>query len=259
MQQLTIDPKQFEKPDQEDAGGPIIAMIVSLGFPGMNAAAASIQTATTALAFDAVRIAGGRPRLVTYTTGEQLQQVAEVCDWADALVFLGGSDVDPSCYGYEGELPGNLYGIDGRGDEYCLRLLREAAHRDLPTLAICKGSQLMNVAFGGTLYPDLPEWQLHKGDGDPLFINEEVLFESDSELARIYGADRLTVRNGHHQAVADVAPDLEVMARAHDGIVEATRHRNATWMIGVQWHPEEPGGNVADRDRIFAALVEQAC
>ena len=258
MHQLAIDPAQFDHPEHERLNGPVVAMIVSLGFPGMNAAAAQIQTATTALAFDAVRAAGGRPRLVTYTTGAQLQPVADVCGQADALVFLGGSDVDPSCYGYEGALPDNLYGVDGRGDEYCIDLLREAATRDLPTLAICKGSQLMNVVFGGTLYPDLAEWHLHKGDGNPLFIDEEVILEPDSVLVQIYGRDRLIVRNGHHQAVAEVAPALAVMARAHDGIVEATRHREATWMVGVQWHPEEPGGNVADRDLIFAELVSQA-
>ena len=87
-----------------------------------------------------VRGGGGRPRLVEYTTGLPLRPVGDVCEESDALVFLGGADVDPACYNYEGELPANLYGVDRRADDYCVSLLQEGASRDMPILAICRGS-----------------------------------------------------------------------------------------------------------------------
>ncbi|MCB1274791.1 MAG: gamma-glutamyl-gamma-aminobutyrate hydrolase family protein [Leucobacter sp.] len=258
MSEAFIDPAPFLETRGEDPHGPLIRMVVSLGFPGMGPGAARIQEETTRLAFDAVRAAGGRPRLVAYTTGEGLTPEAEVFHGADAIVFLGGADVDPACYGYTGAPPANLYGVDRRADDYCISLFQSAASRDVPTLAICRGSQLMNVAFGGTLIPDIEDWKLHKGDGNPLFIDEEVLLEPDSEIARILGRTRVVVRNGHHQAVDRVGDQLRATARAHDGIVEGTQHRTASWMIGVQWHPEEPGADLRDQALIFEALVERA-
>lgn len=258
MSQARIDPGPFLEVGDEDPHGPLIPMVVSLGFPGMGRGAARIQEETTRLAFEAVRRAGGRPRLVDYTTGAELAEEREVLDDADGIVFLGGADVDPACYGYEGELPANLYGVDRRADDYCISLLRAAAARDLPTLAVCRGSQLMNVAFGGTLIPDIEHWELHKGSGDPLFIDEEVLLEPDSKIAGVLGRTTAVVRNGHHQAVDRVGEELRATARAHDGIVEGTEHRTASWIVGVQWHPEEPGADLDDRARIFGALVERA-
>lgn len=255
---VSIDAEQFAPSAEENPAGPLIPMVVSLGFPGMGRGAAKIQEETTQLAFEAVRKAGGRPRLVSYTTGEPLAPAAEVFAGAGGVVFLGGADVDPDAYGYTGELPENLYGIDRRADDYCIELLREAAERDVPTLAICRGSQLFNVAFGGTLIPDIENWPLHKGDGNPLFIDEEVNLEPGSRIAEIMGRDTVSVRNGHHQAVDKVSPELRATARAHDGIVEGTEHRTASWMVGVQWHPEEPGADLEDRRKIFGALVEQA-
>ncbi|PRI11552.1 hypothetical protein B4915_06770 [Leucobacter massiliensis] len=234
-------------------------MVVSLGFPGMDQAAAGIQGSTTRHAFEAVRLAGGRPRLVPYTTGEPLLPHAEALAGARGIVFLGGSDVDPGCYRYEGELPANLHGMDRRGDDYCIELMRRAVDRELPLLAICKGSQLLNVAFGGTLIPDIADYALHHGAPDePLFLDEEVLLEPDSHLARLYGRERLTVRTGHHQAVDAVGTELRAAAHAHDGIVEATEHREAEWVLGVQWHPEEQDAELADRALLFGELVRRA-
>jgi putative glutamine amidotransferase len=131
--------------------------------------------------------------------------------------------------------------------------------RDLPTLAICRGSQLLNVAFGGTLIPDISDWEMHHGgSGEPLFIDEPVILEPDSEIARILGRTEVTVRNGHHQAVAEVAPALRATARAHDGIVEGTEHRDASWVVGVQWHPEEPQADAQDRASLFGEFVTRS-
>lgn len=261
MADLAVDPALF-RPEaaatSEDPSGPLIPVVVSLTTPGMNQLSYDLTEEFTLTAFDAVRAAGGRPRLVD-SAGASLVPADEVFANAAGILFLGGGDVDGSCYGYDGPAPANEYGVDLRADLYCIELLRDAVQRDLPTLAICRGSQLLNVAFGGTLIPDIENWEQHRGgNGGPLFIDEKVTLEPESRIAGILGRTAVTVRNGHHQAVADVAPALRATARAHDGIVEGTEHPDARWVVGIQWHPEESQANVADRALIFAALTEQA-
>ncbi|MFC7764948.1 gamma-glutamyl-gamma-aminobutyrate hydrolase family protein [Leucobacter soli] len=181
-----------------------------------------------------------------------------MCDEADAVLFLGGGDVDVRCYGYTGPEPRGYYGVDADADRFCLDLIRESVRRDLPVLALCRGSQLLNVAYGGTLIPDIEDWRIHRGPGgDELMIDEALTLEPDSRIAAILGRTEAIVRNGHHQAVDRVGEELRPVAFAADGIVEATEHRSASWVVGVQWHPEEAGADVADRHRIFDAFVEQ--
>lgn len=256
MSDLVVDPAPFVSTEGEDPQGPLIPMVVSLTFPGMDRGAHDLQDGFTRIAFDAVRAAGGRPRLVDSAEPDRPEH-AELLANADAVVFLGGGDVAGACYGYDGPPPANEYGVDQRADEFCIAAIRDSVARDLPTLAICRGSQLLGVAFGGTLIPDIENWPLHRGQS-PLFIDEEVLLEPDSEIARILGRTVATVRNGHHQAVATVGPELRVSARAHDGIIEGTEHRTASWVVGVQWHPEEPEANPDDRARIFGEVVRRA-
>ena len=256
MSDLAVDPAVFEQ-GEEDATGPLIPVVVSLTFPGMGEVSHQLMSDFTRIAFEAVREAGGRPRLVN-SSAPTFQPADEVFAGAEGILFLGGGDVDGALYGVE-ELPANSYGVDRRADDYCIDLLRESVARDLPTLAICRGSQLLNVAFGGTLIPDIEEFGPHRGGpGSPMFLDEEVVLESGSEIARILGREKVTVRSGHHQAVAEVGSELRVTARAHDGVVEGTEHRTASWVIGIQWHPEEPEADVSDRRRVFGALVERA-
>lgn len=256
MPDLVVDPTPFLDTAGEDPAGPMIPLVVSLTFPGMDRGAHELQDSFTRIAFAAVRAAGGRPRLVDSADPDRTGQRELLAD-ADAVVFLGGGDVAGACYGYSGPPPANEYGVDQRADEFCIAAIREGVARDLPTLAICRGSQLLAVAFGGTLIGDIENWPLHRGRS-PLFIDEEVLLDADSEIARILGRTRATVRNGHHQAVATVGPELRVSARAHDGIIEGTEHRTATWVVGMQWHPEEPAADAGDRALIFGELVHRA-
>ncbi|MBL3687480.1 gamma-glutamyl-gamma-aminobutyrate hydrolase family protein [Leucobacter zeae] len=259
MTDFRVDPTPFLDHAGEEPDGPIIPMVVSLTFPGMDRAAHALQDEFTRIAFSAVRAAGGRPRLVDSAAGpEPLGGVAAALDGARGVIMLGGGDVDGACYDRQGPPPENEYGVDRRADEFCIGVIREAVARDLPTLAICRGSQLLNVAFGGTLIPDIAAWETHRGDGDPLFIDEEVVLEPGSRIAAVLGREHVVVRNGHHQAVGEVAPALRATARARDGIVEGTEHREAGWVVGVQWHPEEPQADARDRARIFAALVSRA-
>lgn len=257
MADLALDPELFVHGD-ENPDGPLIPVVVSLTFPGMAQGAHDLALSLTRTAFDEVRAAGGRPRLVDSATATPAE-VRPVCEGAGAVLFLGGADVELSLYGYTGPAPRGYYGADRAADEFCIALIHESVRADLPVLALCRGSQLLNVAFGGTLIPDIEEWGIHRGPGgDALMIDEALTLEPDSEIAGILGRTDVIVRNGHHQAVDRVGEALRATAFAADGMVEATEHRTASWVLGLQWHPEEAGADVEDRRRIFAALVERA-
>jgi putative glutamine amidotransferase len=135
-------------------------------------------------------------------------------------------------------------------------VIRGAVDQAIPVLAVCRGSQLLNLAYGGSLVPDLEDWSLHRGDyADGLFIDEQVTVVQGTQLHSILGHSRLTVRSGHHQAVDRVAPALRVAAVADDGVVEGVEHP-AAWAVGVQWHPEDSEGTGVDRRALFTALVD---
>jgi putative glutamine amidotransferase len=132
----------------------------------------------------------------------------------------------------------------------------EAAGR--PIFGICRGSQLLNVARGGTIIGDIVDYTLHHGaPGEPEFVDEPIDVVAGTRLAAILGARRVTGRSGHHQAVDRVGDGLVVAARALDGIVEAVEDPQR-WYLGVQWHPEDDDGPDADRAALFAAFVDAA-
>lgn len=254
MTDLALNPNDFIHGD-EDPAGPLIQVVVSLTSPGMNQLVHDGALDYTKRAFDTIRELGGRPRLVD-SASAPVEGVAAVAETADAVLFLGGGDVDPDIYHYEGPEPKGLYGIDRHADDLCIALFHECASRDLPTLAFCRGSQVFNVAFGGTLIPDIEHWQIHRGPNGPdLMIDESVTLDADSHIARILGATSAVVRNGHHQAVDRVGEELRAVAFAGDGLVEGTEHRTATWMLGIQWHPEDPNADPVARRLVFEALV----
>lgn len=235
---------------------PRIAVVVSLTFPGMGSEAHSIMEAFTRTAFQELVDQGALPFLVD----SALQDAADaaLAASADGVLFLGGGDVHASLYGHHGPVP-HEYGVDYAADVFCLDLVRQAVEADQTVLAVCRGSQLLNVALGGTLVPDLVPSYLHKGrSGEPLFLDEEILLHPGSKAAAIYGRTRALVRSGHHQAVGVVAPELRATAWAHDGVVEGTEHPGRTWVVATQWHPEDPDGPAEDRKALFGAFVAQA-
>jgi putative glutamine amidotransferase len=131
--------------------------------------------------------------------------------------------------------------------------VRAALHRDLPLLAICRGLQILNVALGGSLHqhlPDLTGDERHQPEPG-VFGAVEVGIEPGTRTAGLIGA-RLRVSCHHHQALARLAPGLQVTGRADDGTVEAVEVPGQAFAIGVQWHPEEDSAD----GRLFAALVE---
>lgn len=257
MSKDAVDPRPFTDVDEsflpEDA--PDIAIVVSLWFPGMGGESLELMTRFTTVAFDAVRQAGGRPHLID-SSAESFQEPSTITGY-DGVLFLGGGDVDASLYGFTEPVP-NTYGMDRRADDYCLDLIRRSVDSDMRVLAVCRGSQLLNVAYGGTLIPDIAEYAIHRGGpGKPTFLDEPVNLLPDSKIAQLYRRDRLVVRSGHHQAVAQVADELRATAVADDGVVEGTEHPMKKWVVGVQWHPEDSDGNAEDRALLFREFVNQ--
>ncbi len=211
--------------------------------------------------FDAVAEAGGVPVMLPLTSDPAA--VARLLDALDGLVVTGGQDVDPARYGADDPDQAALCGELCRERDAMEALLVPAAlERDLPLLGICRGLQALNVVLGGTLWQDLPK-QLpsnveHHGKAPYENPVHEVDVLPGTPLASCVGAGALPVNSFHHQALRDVAPGLEVMATAPDGVVEAVWRPASRFCWAVQWHPEF--AHVVDEPsrKIFSALVEAA-
>ncbi len=208
-------------------------------------------TATTEIIREALRVRVNAAYATAIRGAGLLPLVLPVLDPADAdaalegmagLVLTGGEDVSPRRYG---SVPHPALGDthDGR-DAFEIALVQAARARALPTLAICRGIQILNVALGGTLVQDIPsEWTdpiVHDGDWARTARVHEVDVTAGSRLARALGTERPVVNSMHHQAVWSVAAPLATVARAPDGMVEGVEWPDDDWwMVGVQWHPEE--------------------
>lgn len=203
----------------------------------------------------AVQRAGAVPVLIP-PVPEHAQRYLEL---VDGLVLAGGGDMDPGHYG--GNAHETLYSVDAGRDRLELELARRIVERRQPTLAICRGMQVLNVALGGTLIEHLPaevgEGILHrKPPRDP--VPHPVAIAPDSQLAGIAGATDAAPMSWHHQAIRALAPGLRVVARAPDGTIEAVESSNHPWLIGVQWHPELTAETDPAQQRLFDALVRAA-
>ncbi len=184
---------------------------------------------------DAIAHAGGLPVLLPPSA-----EPATILDRIDGLVLSGGEDVDPSRYGRAPEA-GKRYSADR--DEFELELARRARAKGMPTLAICRGLQVTNIAFGGSLVIDLPGTEVHARvvDGvQQLDRRHAVRFLPDSRLAQAYGTTDRIVNTIHHQAVDRLGEGLIASAFASDGVVEAIESIGDDWeLLAVQWHPEK--------------------
>jgi putative glutamine amidotransferase len=183
---------------------------------------------------------------------ETLHAAAGAIRAVDGLVLSGGADIDPARYG---EPPHPRTATSPGRDAWELALLHAALAAGRPVLAICRGMQLLNVACGGTLHQHLPETVGHDGHCPQpgTFGRTEVRIAPAGRLTGILGA-RLTVSCHHHQAIHRLGTGLVPTGWATDGTIEAIEHPGHSFVLGVQWHPEE---DTADR-RLFAALVHAA-
>jgi putative glutamine amidotransferase len=192
---------------------------------------------------ESVRRAGGEP----WVLDPSANRPEEAIRAAGGLLLAGGGDVSPEIYGtaphpsYHAAEPGR--------DEYEIALIRCALDADLPVLAICRGVQVLNVAYGGTLVQDIPseiagalEHKLDVPPNEPFTLAHEVWLETDSLLARLAGdgndAESRQVNSRHHQAVKELGAGLVAVATAPDGVIEAVEDPTRRFCVGVQWHPE---------------------
>jgi putative glutamine amidotransferase len=200
----------------------------------------------------AIARAGGRPLLIAPTPAD-LADPSELLDMLDGVLVTGGADVDPAAYD-EPPHPRTDAAPPDR-DAFELLLVQHAAERDLPCLGICRGMQVVNVAYGGALEQHLPdrlEHDVHRGEGSA-FADHHVDVEPESLAALAAGATRVAVKSYHHQGVARVGDGLKITARAEtDGTVEAIEDAGRRFMLGVLWHPEED-----EADRLIGAFVQE--
>ena len=196
----------------------------------------------------AVERAGGRALLVPPDD----DGVEETLDALDGLILSGGNDVDPTSYGAEPHA--ETGGVRPERDRAELALLEGALARDMPVLAVCRGSQLLNVARGGDLVQHLPEVvgdEKHR-ETPGVFSAHGVRVDPGSRLGGLVG-ERAPVRSHHHQGFGRVGADLREAAWADDGTLEAVEDPSKRFALGVLWHPEE-----GEDEALFRGLVEEA-
>jgi len=196
----------------------------------------------------AIEEAGGRPLLVPPSE----HGIEETLAALDGILFSGGSDLDPELYGQDAHP--ETSGIRAERDRGELALLTAALQRDLPVLAVCRGSQVLNVARGGDLVQHLPEVVGHEEHKHTpgVFADHEVDVSPESRIGSLLG-ERASVKSHHHQGIGRVGHGLVETAWAEDGTLEALEDPSKRFAVGVLWHPEEG----ADR-ALFEALVEEA-
>lgn len=206
---------------------------------------------------DSVAKNGGIPMVIPFTRDRDL--VIESLKLCDGVVAPGGIDADPSFFGEEPHV--NLGEVNRELDEMQLTALQYLLEHNVPTLGICRGLQMMNIATGGTLYQDLGEFptkvNLHRQTEEPCYPTHGVTVTAGSRVAALLGGESIRVNSFHHQAIKDVGKGFTVTAKASDGVIEAIEHENGLW-LGVQWHPEQMTAGGGIMNALFRDLVEKA-
>jgi microsomal dipeptidase-like Zn-dependent dipeptidase/gamma-glutamyl-gamma-aminobutyrate hydrolase PuuD len=202
----------------------------------------------------AILRAGGVPLLIPVHS--DIDALREIVTRLDGLLLSGGGDINPL---YHGEEPLPALGeVDVARDQYDLILTRLAANRQVPIFGICRGLQLINVAFGGKNHQDIPSRVPDCLKHAQALHTARV--EESSTLFSILGRREITVNSSHHQAVREVAPGFTVSATAPDGVIEAIEAMPYYRVFGVQWHPERmlPPATDGEMEKLFRYFIEEA-
>ncbi|WP_036775305.1 gamma-glutamyl-gamma-aminobutyrate hydrolase family protein [Pontibacter actiniarum] len=236
-----------------------------------------------------VWLAGGKPVRITPAR-------PRTADGLQALIVGGGADVDPSTYEQAHVIEDYLqqtirqphtnifkrigrfarwlyfpalffvrkllsrkpqFGLDRDRDHLELQLIDQAAKKDLPLMGICRGAQLLNVYFRGTLYKSINTFYTEAPNPASIFPVKEVSIEAGSKLGSVLGVQRLEVNALHNQAVKEPGEGIAIVAREPNQVVQGIEHLSHDYMVGVQWHPEYLPQFAVHR-RLFKALVQQA-
>lgn len=206
-----------------------------------------------------VELAGGIPMIIPPTHNMDIE---ELLDKVDAVILSGGPDIDPYLYG-EKPIP-KMGSINPLRDKFEIELAKKTVENGKPLLAICRGIQVLNVAFNGTLYQDINTqiqnsirhaWHTATGtEVPPEYPTHTVKLKENSKLYKIFGKNILKVNSFHHQAVKNVGKGFEATAWADDGVIEAIEHIEDKFIIGVQWHPEYMWDS--EMIKIFKTLID---
>jgi putative glutamine amidotransferase len=204
---------------------------------------------------DAVRRAGAHAALLL--PGDE-RPPDELLDRCDALMLVGGGDVGPERYGQQAV--DEIYGLEPDRDEFEITLLHLARERDVPTLCICRGMQVMNVAFGGDLVQHLPaddRFMAHGVPTDAESLLHDVKLLAGSRIAEAAGAEVVSSSSHHHQGIERLGDGLVATGWTEDGLVEAIESERG-WIVGAQWHPEDTAASDRTQQGLFDALVRKA-
>lgn len=207
---------------------------------------------------DAIHAAGGIPVILPVSEPD----LDAVLGRIDGLLLSGGGDIDPGRFSEKAVHP-RTYGITAERDAFEIAAFRTAVERDIATLCICRGIQVMSVAQGGTLHQHIPDdvpgeighRQQERGRTRDDLGHTVRLTDGPHLLRSILGKDQLEVNSFHHQSVATPGKHLRIVATSSDGVVEALWHPGMRFGLGVQWHPEMLAHLHADHAALFAAFI----
>lgn len=207
---------------------------------------------------DAIVQAAAVPLLLPITTKDEI--IERYVDLIDGLLLTGGHDVNPLFYG---EQPHNLLtSLYPERDKYELKLIKKVFAAKKPIFAICRGMQILNVAFGGTLYQDItlgsPATIKHMQQAPAQEVTHTVTLIPDSILFSLFKRESISVNSFHHQAIKKLATGFSVCAIAPDGILESIERKDYPFMLAVQWHPEMLIEKHAEMRLLFKEFVAAA-
>jgi putative glutamine amidotransferase len=214
---------------------------------------------------DVLRQAGAVPWIVPLLPHDK-ETMAEIFSRLDGVFLTGGADVDPATYN-ESKLPACGY-TDPARDAVEIMLLNHARETHKPVLAVCRGIQILNVCYGGTLYQDIPTQvpAAMKHDHFPSkeniptrqYLSHDITVTPNTRLRSILEDAVVPVNSMHHQAIKDLAPGLRPNAYAPDGIIEGVEGTNGQYLMAVQWHPEELVDTQPSMMRLFESFIAAA-
>jgi putative glutamine amidotransferase len=236
---------------------PLIALtgvpIVAGGVLGWRQGAVACTTAY----IEAVQRAGADPVIVPPVPLDEAEASVRVGRF-DGLLLVGGGDIDPLLYGQEPE-PETGH-VNPVRDGFEVPLLRAAIDRGVPTLCICRGVQVLNVALGGTLQQhisDREDLAAHRNADGSDGVLHEVRVQPGSRVMKAMGAERVRTFSHHHQALDKLGAGLVPVGWAEDGLLEAVE-LDECWVLGLQWHAEATAAADPTQQALFDALVREA-
>ncbi len=216
---------------------PVIGIAGTLSEPPLSSAFKDVKRDFTNEAYTLSLVKAGATPILLPSVLSEAESLISLCD---GLLLPGGFDIDPVLYRQE---KSPLCEKTVReSDLFQLELLKMANMQGMPILGICRGCQLINVGFGGTLYQDISlgeeKGTVHAKRQKGVPFSHTVQLHKDSKLHTIFGSETLEVNSFHHQGIDSLGRGLVATALCSDGFVEAIEQKSDIWCVGVQWHPE---------------------